>query len=86
MPSQVVQTYVNPAVETLAYQDCLAVADVTQTGGFFVPQLQNGTLYEVTLVATDLSYNSRPYSALVKMQDLTPPAFTRISQCVSEIF
>ena len=41
---------------------------------------QNGTLYSVNVVTSDLFYNSQLYNADLKTVDLTPPVFVNIAQ------
>lgn len=42
--------------------------------------MQNGTLYNVKVVTSDIFYNSKLYTAEVKTVDLTPPTFVNITQ------
>ena len=41
---------------------------------------QNGTLYIVNVVTSDIFYNSQLYNADLKTVDLTPPVFVTITQ------
>ena len=37
---QLVGNYLDPILEVLVYQDCLAVSNISQAGQFYVTQLQ----------------------------------------------
>ncbi len=63
---QLLANFFNPLVETLVFQDCLAVTNISQTGQFTATQLQNGTLYLAKVVTSDVFYNSLMYSAYVR--------------------
>ena len=78
--SQLVANYLDPIIEALAYQDCLAVSNISSAGQFYVTQLQNGTLYNVKVITSNIFYDSQLYEAGLKTVDLTPPVFVDIVQ------
>ena len=78
--SQLVANYLDPVIEALAYQDCLAVSNISSAGQFYVTQLQNGTLYNVKVITSNIFYDSQLYEAGLKTVDLTPPVFVDIVQ------
>ena len=80
--SWLVSTFVSPEEETLAFQDCLAITDISQRGSFLATGLDSNTLYSVRLVSTDAYYNFNWYSSALKTVDTTPPSFLNISGLV----